>query len=510
MQAACLIIVLYVAFSYMSHKRVQTGFRKTYMAMLTTAVVFILFDALVYFLAFNHDLLPMQLVDLFHRLYFMCMDLMVFITFIYVMQLVHGKKIFSVWQRVLFDIPFLISVTAALFMPIQYNKSSGTAVAFGGAVVALDLNTIAYVLISAVIIFRHKSSSAAKKLNALMQAFGFLIVTAVLEMFYPFADLYPICVMLLILLVYMALGDPKEYEDEVSGGFNRAAFVEVLSERFGSGRPFAVLNVVITNWTEIMDATDGVVEKGLFDFAGKAAALLSTQLYRSAYNSVSYIIPIEKSSDFKAEEAARLIENDIVINGMELKLKTVKSLLICPSEVSESEQVLENINELSVNAYRDKMFIDNVTGCLNRNAYEQDMIRMNAGRSEFSSVACIMVDVNGLKATNDTWGHECGDELIIATAKLLNESFGNISRIYRIGGDEFLCVFNDVEKDIICERQAELENARAQTVLSFGMTVSFASGAAFLGDYDANLQEMVKRADRMMYRDKMRSGKMRK
>ena len=62
-------------------------------------------------------------------------------------------------------------------------------------------------------------------------------------------------------------------------------------------------------------------------------------------------------------------------------------------------------------------------------------------------------------------------------------------------------------KEKLEEKCAELEAERASTVMSFGMTVSFASGTAYLEEYDRNVQDVVKRADRLMYKDKISSGK---
>ena len=510
MQIACMIVVVYVAYSYMSHKRVQTDFRNNYVAMLITAGVFITLDIVTVYFAGHRDSIPLFANVIFHKMYFICMDSMVFITFRYVTHLLGSQKRFDNKEMRLLSIPFVLSVAAAVFLPMYFRDGVGTQVAFGPAVIALDMNTTAYVIISVYIISKYGYGKVQQKLNALLRAFALLVMTAVFELVYPYMDIYSICVMMLILMVYLAIGDPREYEDEPSEGFNRAAFTEVLDEKFEKNRRFAVLNVVIINWTEIMDATDGKVSRELFEFARKASKMLSTPLYRSAYNSVSYILPIEKSSEFEADAIIRLFGENLIIDGTNISMKADRTILICPNQASDSEHVLENINDMAVNAYRDKVYIDSVTGCLNRNAYENDLIRMNAERASFSSISCIMVDVNGLKATNDTWGHKCGDELIMSTARLLRDTFGTISRIYRIGGDEFLCMISDVPYEMITDKQNKLEDERSRAVLSFGMTVSFAFGSAFLADYDITVQDMVKRADKAMYRDKMRSGRKRK
>ena len=51
----------------------------------------------------------------------------------------------------------------------------------------------------------------------------------------------------------------------------------------------------------------------------------------------------------------------------------------------------------------------------------------------------MIVDLNGLKEINDTYGHKAGDVAIIRIAQLLDRHFGQPLHTYRIGGDEF-CV----------------------------------------------------------------------
>ena len=83
-----------------------------------------------------------------------------------------------------------------------------------------------------------------------------------------------------------------------------------------------------------------------------------------------------------------------------------------------------------------KAKIDELTGCLNRRAYKDDLNGMSLA-SEFVYAA---LDVNGLKGINDTLGHNAGDELIQGAAECKKQCFGSYGRVYRIGGDEFVSI----------------------------------------------------------------------
>ena len=64
--------------------------------------------------------------------------------------------------------------------------------------------------------------------------------------------------------------------------------------------------------------------------------------------------------------------------------------------------------------------------------------------------AIVSVDMNDLKVINDTYGHLSGDEALKAVANILANECGNHATAYRIGGDEFEILYNNVsEKDVI-------------------------------------------------------------
>lgn len=82
---------------------------------------------------------------------------------------------------------------------------------------------------------------------------------------------------------------------------------------------------------------------------------------------------------------------------------------------------------------------DELTGLLNRRAYEEDIYEHNDApdADEFTYVS---LDVNGLKIINDTKGHMAGDELIIGACQCMKKSLGSYGKLYRIGGDEFVAI----------------------------------------------------------------------
>ena len=96
------------------------------------------------------------------------------------------------------------------------------------------------------------------------------------------------------------------------------------------------------------------------------------------------------------------------------------------------------------NKITDKLFelayTDSMTEVQNRNAYEECLKKLRKPNANISRITVIVIDINGLKEINDGFGHFCGDDAIKTVAKALRETIGAKADIYRIGGDEFVCI----------------------------------------------------------------------
>ncbi len=141
---------------------------------------------------------------------------------------------------------------------------------------------------------------------------------------------------------------------------------------------------------------------------------------------------------------------------------------------------------------------DELTRCLNRHAYENDINKLKI----CDEWVYISIDLNGLKRVNDTYGHVAGDELIRAAADCMKNSFNEYGKIYRIGGDEFAVIItediNEFE-NMIHRFKSNITNWHGEFVDS--MTVSYGWVFSTEGNWDS-IYEISKAADERMYESK--------
>ncbi len=158
-----------------------------------------------------------------------------------------------------------------------------------------------------------------------------------------------------------------------------------------------------------------------------------------------------------------------------------------------------DVIKLSETASRYKLLAtrDPLTNCRSRSKYMRDMEKIDLSKN----ITLFMADMNNMKEINDTFGHHAGDEVVILCSQCLMKVFGH--RVYRIGGDEFLCIEYDLSISDIKYRLAAftMESDRINADGPYHIDVSIGY-ATYDPELDASIYDTVNRADAMMYQIK--------
>ena len=88
-------------------------------------------------------------------------------------------------------------------------------------------------------------------------------------------------------------------------------------------------------------------------------------------------------------------------------------------------------------------YTDSMTEVQNRNAYEEHQKKLRKPNANISRITIVVVDVNGLKEINDSYGHFCGDDSIKTVAKALRDTIGLKADTFRIGKDTIYFINNE-------------------------------------------------------------------
>ena len=150
---------------------------------------------------------------------------------------------------------------------------------------------------------------------------------------------------------------------------------------------------------------------------------------------------------------------------------------------------------------------DPLTNVNNRRAYEDKEKYLQSEINSDSEIefAIAMFDVNNLKLVNDSRGHDAGDEYLISACRLICNVFKH-SPVYRVGGDEFIAILTgedyENQNDLI-KKMRNLMSPYSNEVPLPDNYLSIACGiSSFDRIKDFSVQDVVKRADDEMYKNK--------
>lgn len=269
--------------------------------------------------------------------------------------------------------------------------------------------------------------------------------------------------------------DSHKFRMEIQYTFNGVAKYNLVSEKL----------VKKGKWTEL---------EGHFNVPVEAE---NVYLYIQTEN-------VENDVDITINDTMSYYLDSVLIAKSEIinKEKTIKALIIAGIGIAViilfgvivamiSKRIKKNREAMRV------LSIDAMTGVYNRNSYEKLIEKYEKDEKKYKSLYFALCDVNFLKYINDNYGHETGDEAIIRCAEMLTEVLGESGDVYRIGGDEFVCISAEPIKENI------LKAAQEQSKIDKGYPFEIACGFA---QYDSEkytaLRDIITQCDKEMYAHK--------
>jgi diguanylate cyclase (GGDEF)-like protein/PAS domain S-box-containing protein len=213
---------------------------------------------------------------------------------------------------------------------------------------------------------------------------------------------------------------------------------------------------------------------------------------------------ISSRKSFKAQEPFLLINNeddstlyiDFSLSSIIYSNNELKGTILVFRDVTEQYEQSNQIQYISQHDY--------LTGLYNRYFLEVEMKRLDTVRQ--LPISIIHGDVNGLKLTNDAFGHIEGDNLLKEISLILKKATRSEDIISRWGGDEFIILLpQTTSKNAlkVLDRIRDLQNKSMYDI----MTPSISLGLSTKTREDQDLNKVLAEAETEMYSKKQKDGK---
>ncbi|MBE6606832.1 MAG: diguanylate cyclase [Ruminococcaceae bacterium] len=291
-----------------------------------------------------------------------------------------------------------------------------------------------------------------------------------------------------------------EIDGTVSHGNNSGFETEI---RHNSNKYLRVSKELANGMTLVLSASYDDIRQIRYEIGFK---ILFTVLILSAFFTLVAIIVVRKI----VAPLKQIAEASVKLSNGDYNVEFVHSDI---SEVEHLNRAFENMathlhereKELRFSANRDSL-----TGLRNTTSYKRWVEEFDKEiANKTANFGVVVFDLNQLKETNDVYGHDVGNKLIVSAARVISEIFKR-SPVFRIGGDEFLAVLrhSDLED---CEKlfaRLDLKCANTYIEEKGEISISIARGfARFDSDTDLSFNDVFKRADKAMYENKRKNKK---
>jgi len=262
-----------------------------------------------------------------------------------------------------------------------------------------------------------------------------------------------------------------------------------------------------TRYQKLMEFTPAALlvvgRDGVIWFANQAAESL---FHQDAEDLKGCVFPFPLEVDAGGEVELALADGSKAVAELRVVETTWgdnEAYLVSMWDVTENVQLRSQLQELSVT--------DELTGLANRRGFmilaEQQRKLVKRGHS----MVLLYMDLNDFKSINDTLGHNVGDEALVETAEILRTCVRESDILARMGGDEFAALLVDSEvafAEMAPKRvQAAFDKRNGSTGTPYRLSMSCGS-APYLGDEPISLEDLIARADELMYANKqeMKAG----
>lgn len=166
--------------------------------------------------------------------------------------------------------------------------------------------------------------------------------------------------------------------------------------------------------------------------------------------------------------------------------------------LQENKRLFAEVQRLAVT--------DSLTGLYNRHKLDEVMAtEFERARRYKRPLSIIMLDMDGLKSINDTYGHPAGDVALKIVAEAIRKTIRRVDLPARFGGDEFIIVLPEVGLDIafrIAERISENIKPSEDQKDMF----SLSGGVAQLREEHSSAEDFIRAVDEALYRAKRAGG----
>lgn len=488
----CCAILLFVGLFHYRTKKMPLRSVRIFNWIYLLALVNILADSMTIIAADCSDIVPVWLNYAGYMVFLLSLSAIAYLLYWHVTS-VFGKDFeISLQTQTIYGIPFLLSAILSCILPTQYIHTAYSDYTVRVMPSIYLLCVLFYLVLAFCYNFLYWKSMRRDKWANTFLSVGIFSAACLIQVFFPTRALMSVSVMIIVLSMMLGNENPQRYIDMQTGIFNQYALLAALDEWTKAKQEY---------YTGVIAFDSSLHGYWLFGaytrYFQDVDSLLLRKFHCGCYRVMENGIVFLSEDEQEIRKALKEVETMVrsapeLYRSASLNLRT--TLIPFRKEEEDYSILMQEFTAFCQDTVNKMDYLDLMTNVKNRNSFEMDWENI---RAEDGELWYVIFDANNLKVVNDTYGHSQGDELLQSMATMLSEAVGLNGQVYRIGGDEFVALWQPDGNGI----QGLLDNIKGKLELlnsRRSIPLEFATG--YVNIWSAPDKQAAKdEADRMMY-----------
>jgi len=188
-------------------------------------------------------------------------------------------------------------------------------------------------------------------------------------------------------------------------------------------------------------------------------------------------------------------EITVEINARVIEFAGKKAIVSISRDITRRKHAEELIKNMA--------YEDSLTGLPNRRLFDDRFhIACSGADRNNSRLAILVMDLDGFKDINDSYGHQVGDQVLIEVSRRLRRSIRGNDTVARLGGDEFIILLSDIKTEEDADKITRKIQRFFRDYFLIGghkIKISLSIGTSIYPDDGRELEELIKKSDKAMY-----------
>lgn len=349
---AALLITIAVMLHFYVKKNLSTVRTKLFSLLIFVAFWSDILDIITAYYQDEAARFPMWLNYGMNEVYLLLFNMAAAVYFWYIMFSTKRKQELTLWNHICMLIPIAVDaeliLTTGFTQKIIYFDEQGV-YRHGSMMIVLYINAVLYVGMSLVHAFLYRRRMTVAQRCSVYAYTVLNLASTVLQIFVPAVLIIQFTVAISILLIYLSLENPSDYQDKKLGVFNRDAFVEVVETYIEMKKQFHIIGVQIGGFTYINDTIGVANGDRLLRMLADYLRSIDKNVRVFHISGIRFAL-VWTHNDLEAKDITAQIEErfhqPFKVNGVNISLYSQMCSLNYPKQVKKLEDIIDTIEYL--------------------------------------------------------------------------------------------------------------------------------------------------------------------